>query len=76
MPQLSLYLNARSYERLRRAAEREHVSVSKWVAESLTRTLDRRWPEGFERLFGSIADDSFEAPPRQGLGPDSRRETR
>jgi hypothetical protein len=75
MPQLSLYLNTRNYERLRRVAAREHVSVSRWVADSLARTLDSRWPDGFERLFGSIQDESFQAPARQGLAADSRRET-
>lgn len=64
MPQVSLYLNEKTYAKVRRAAESESESVSKWISRKLDRTLSTQWPDGFEKLFGSISDDSFEAPAR------------
>ena len=74
MPQLSIYLNAGTYERLRRDAVAERVSASQLVTRVLTRTLSAPgWPKGFEKQFGSIADDSFTAPPSPRVA-DSGRE--
>lgn len=73
MPQLSIYIPASKYPRLRRAAEREHISISQWVARSLAQTLERNWPEGFGKLYGSIKDCRFTAPPPAG-GTDAPRE--
>lgn len=73
MPQLSIYIPATRYTRLRRAAEREHISVSQLVTRSLAQTLERDWPEGFGKLYGSIKDRRFAAPP-PATGTDALRE--
>lgn len=73
MPQLSIYVPAAKYGRLRRAAEREEISVSQWVTRALVQTLEHDWPEGFGRLYGSIKDASFAVPP-SAAGTDTPRE--
>ena len=47
MPQVSLYLNEKTYAKVRRAAEAESLSVSKWVSEKLDRAIAASWPDGF-----------------------------
>ena len=75
MPQVSLYLNDKTYAKVRRAAEAEAISVSKWVAERLNNAMAEDWPDGFDKLFGCIADDSFQAPKRETFSSDAVRET-
>ena len=74
MPQVSLYLNEKTYAKVRRAAEAESLSVSKWVSEKLDRAIAASWPDGFDELFGSIADESFKAPLRNEFTSDAARE--
>ena len=75
MPQLSLYLNDRTYAKVRKAAEAEAMSVSKWVAEKLNDAMAEDWPDGFDLLFGCISDDSFQAPKREAFTSDAIRES-
>jgi len=75
MPQVSLYLNDKTYDKVRRAAEAEAMSVSKWVAEKLTHAMNEDWPEGFHQLFESITDDSFQAPKREPFVSDAIRKS-
>ena len=74
MPQVSLYLNEKTYAKVRRAAEAESISISKWVSEKLDRAMAADWPDGFDKLFGSIIDDSFKAPRRDTFTFDAVRE--
>ena len=74
MPQVSLYLNEKTYTKVRRAAEAESISISKWVSEKLDQTIAADWPDGFDKLFGSINDDSFIAPRRNTFSSDAVRE--
>ena len=75
MPQVSLYLNEKTYLKVRRAAEAESMSVSRWISKKLERATIADWPNGFDRLFGSISDDSFTAPDRDALATDAIRES-
>ena len=63
MPQVSLYIDEETYKRIEIAAQTEKLSLSKYVATKLRETLDDRWPDRFEELFGSIDDTSFTVPP-------------
>lgn len=74
MPQVSLYLNDDTFARVRKAAEAESMSVSKWVAKKLNDAMAEEWPDGFDQLFGSIADDTFKAPGREPFVSDAARE--
>jgi hypothetical protein len=40
----------------------------------LEQTIAADWPDGFDKLFGSIADDSFQAPRRDTFSSDAVRE--
>jgi hypothetical protein len=62
MPQLSIYLDETALKKVEKAAKLKNVSVSRWVRESLIRSLENEWPENFFELFGSIRDDSFRSP--------------
>ncbi len=75
MPQISLYMNERVYARVRRAADIEQLSVSKWVARTVEKSLAEKWPNDFAGLFGSIGDESFFAPDRHAMAEDARRES-
>ncbi len=74
MPQVSLYLNEKTYAKVRRAAEAESVSISKWVSKRLDRAIAANWPDAFGELFGSIVDKSFKAPRRNAFISDAKRE--
>jgi len=75
MPQVSLYLTEKTYAKVRRAAESESVSLSKWVSKRLDQTIAAEWPDGFSELFGCIRDDSFNAPRRETFILDALRES-
>lgn len=75
MPQVSLYMNDQVYARVRRAADMEQLSVSKWVARTVEKSLSEKWPNDFEDLFGSIGDETFAAPDRHAMVADAPRES-
>jgi len=62
MPQLSLYIDDVTLEKVTQTARAENVSVSKLVTGILARQLEDTWPSGFAELCGSIDDPSFVAP--------------
>ncbi len=74
MPQLSLYVDEHTLERLRRAAKLERVSVSKYVVDKLNRIIRTEWPKNYGRLFGAIDDESFRIERSQGFQDDMHRE--
>lgn len=62
MPQISLYVDEETLEKVENAAAREDKSISKWVVEQLKAKLDPVYPKNFEQLFGSVNDSSFTRP--------------
>lgn len=75
MPQVTIYLDGEKAGLIREAARREGKSVSRWAAEQFDKALGAsRWPEGYFELFGSIDDESFEAPDELPARRDTRRE--
>ncbi len=73
MPQISLYIDEETLHRVEEAAKAEKVSVSRWVGDQLKRRLATSYPDHFKSLYGSVDDDTFEAPRRDG-SPDAERE--
>lgn len=73
MAQISLYIDDKTLKMVENAASRQHMSVSKWVAEQIRARLVPAYPPGFEDLFGSVKDDTFKAPPRVGFDADVDR---
>lgn len=65
MPQLTIYLDARSAQLLTKVAKKDSArSLSSWAREKLLGVAATEgWPVDYPHLFGSIKDASFEAPP-------------
>jgi len=74
MPQISLYIDESTLRKVEGAAARQHVSISKWVAEQIRAKVEPVFPKNFESLFGSIPDESFSRPVDLNPGSDSGRE--
>ena len=75
MPQISLYIDEQTLEKLKAAAEREHTSISKWVARRIRSQIEPEYPAGYEELFGSIQDESFVEPKKIEAALDRFRES-
>lgn len=74
MPQLSLYIDEETLRKLETAAKLENLSISKYVVQKLNETMSASWPDGFEHLFGSIQDQSFDINPPPDFAADTPRE--
>ncbi len=74
MPQISLYIDKTTLSKIEKAAEREHISISKWVGKNLQHTLENQYPKDYFKLFGSIEDDSFVAEKKESYNDDCKRE--
>ncbi len=74
MPQISLYIDETTLRKVENAALRQHVSISKWVAEQIRARVEPVYPAYFEGLFGSINDASFTNPRKSSFSSDLKRE--
>ncbi len=74
MPQISLYIDQETLDKIENAAKREHLSISKWVAEQIRSRVQPTYPTAFENLFGSVEDETFKRPEPNGFESDSFRE--
>jgi hypothetical protein len=74
MPQISLYIDEKTLEKVENAALKQHVSISKWVADQLRARIEPSYPTGFEKLFGSVKDKSFIRPDEIASSRDIIRE--
>jgi hypothetical protein len=73
MPQISLYIDEKTLQKVESAAKRQHLSISKWVAEQIRAKVDPIYPVDFEGLFGSIQDDTFVVPSKLNFNQDAER---
>ena len=73
MPQLSLYINDASMERLRRSALEQGMSLSRCAAEAIDARCSTGWSEGYFELYGALADNSFVAPAELDYALDTPR---
>lgn len=75
MAQLTIYLDEESHRLVEEAAAREGSSLSRWARIRLVAAATPRgWPEGFFALFGSVRDESFEAPAELDWNDDAARD--
>jgi len=74
MPQISLYIDDATLTKLEKAARKQRISISKWVAQNIRSVLDPAYPADFAGLFGSIADKSFARPDQPEPSLDCDRE--
>ena len=75
MPQVLLYIDETTLKKVKNAAMRQHVSISKWVAEQIRARVESVYPVDYESLFGSINDDTFVEPQEFSSGADANRES-
>jgi hypothetical protein len=75
MAHLTIYLSSDVEKRVRKAAKAAKVSVSKWVAESVTKSVETSWPPEFLSLAGAFPDLPDASELRKGYGVDVPRET-
>jgi len=76
MPQLSLYLDDDTMEKLRADAKRENVSLSKHVARLIQESHPGDgygWSDGFWETYGSLADTDFSRPEQPDWSLDAPR---
>jgi hypothetical protein len=73
MPQLSLYLDSETLGLVEEGARSRELSLSKYVASVLKEHVANDWPESIFGLFGSIDDDSFDAPAELSFADDLKR---
>lgn len=64
MAQISLYVNDSELEGLRERAERQSLSLSRYVIDTLRSAQDKSaWPPAFFSLYGALTEeDGFEEP--------------
>ena len=74
MPQVSLYIDKETLEKIAQRAQKNGVSVSRWVGENLRRLMRDDFPDDFWAVFGAINDDAFHRPDELSLASDSKRE--
>ncbi len=75
MPKISLYIDEPTLKKIKNAASRQHVSISKWVAEQIRARVEPVYPADFETLFGSVSDESFTRPEDISFKMDSKRDS-
>jgi len=75
MAHLTIYLNEDVERRVRKAAKTAKVSVSKWVAQRVTESVNDSLPPEFLALAGAFPDFPDAAELRQGYGKDAPRES-
>ena len=59
MPQISLYVDKETLQKVEKAAKIERISISRWVGQRIKNAVNEEYPKGYFDLFGSIKDDSF-----------------
>jgi hypothetical protein len=74
VPQLSIELNDKMIDQIRENAKARNMPVSKFITNALDKYLPNQWPEGFEALFGSISDETFQRQPNIPFSLDTKRE--
>jgi len=74
MAQVTLYLDNETAQRMKKAAQREGVSQSRWLAGLVRDATARDWPAEVRELAGAWADFPELDELRRGTGRDARRE--
>jgi hypothetical protein len=75
MAHLTIYLNDDVEQRVRKAAKAAKISVSKWVADRVTQSVQTAWPAEFLNLAGAFPDFPDASDLRKGYGEDVPRES-
>jgi len=74
LPQVTLYLDGDTAERLRKAAKQAGLSRSRWLAMLVREKTATEWPQAVKDLAGPRADLEVTKGARRRTGRDVRRE--
>lgn len=75
MPQLSINLDDNMLVQVEESAKVSNISVSRLITNALEKyMLSHQWPEGFENLFGSVSDETFQRQSDIPFSSDINRE--
>ena len=74
MPQVSLYIDKETLSKIEQLAQKNKISISKWVGNNLKRLIKDDYPEDFFNLFGAVTDNSFVRPESLDFSNDGKRE--
>jgi len=75
MPQLSLYVSTEILDKIERTSKISGDSISKVASKILSEYYLNSWPYGYEAVFGSIADESFQRHENISFSQDIVRES-
>jgi len=75
MSQLNAYIDHNTLKKIELAAKIEHISISRWVRNKLTKALEHKWPKNYETVFGALSDTNLERPPILSFKKDKKRES-
>jgi hypothetical protein len=75
MAHLTIYLTDDVELRVRKAAKAAKVSIGKWVADRVTKSVETSWPPEFLALAGAFPDFPDAGELRKGYGEDVPRES-
>ena len=75
MAHLTIYLTDDVERRVRKAAKAGKVSISKWIADQVTQSVETSWPPEFLALAGAFPDFPDAGELRKGYGADVPRES-
>ncbi len=75
MPQVSLYIDKETLVKIEHLARKNHVSISRWVGNTLRKLIKDEYPDDFFSLFGALTDASFSRPDQPAFSHDGTRET-
>ena len=75
MANLTIYLPDEIEREVRKAATESNVSVSKWVADRLSKSVESALPAEFLALSGAFPDFPDAEELRRGYGEDVVRES-
>ena len=68
MPQLHLYLPEAAAKQVRQRARARRISVSRFLAELVSREIATGWPDGyFDRVVGGWQGKRLVRPPQPAL---------
>lgn len=73
MSQVTIYLDADTAARMRKAAKAAGVSQSRWIARLIRQKTANEWPEAVRRLAGAWPDLPSPEELRRTVGKDARR---
>ena len=74
MAHLTIYLSDDVEQQVRKAAKAAKVSVSRWVADRVAKSVETSWPAEFIALAGAFPDFPEASELRKGYGKDVPRE--